>query len=120
MPGNDGEVRRSWQAVEDEGFFSSSSILLSREFCIPVLSLWLLSPSLLVLPRRTRLKGRVVAVAFFPVGIFLFFLEEKSSGPLSAGVMSLTAPNLVPTWGEAFDVVSELPFKLAFTTGTST
>lgn len=85
-----------------------------------MLALYLFSPSLLVLSRPTRLKGRFVAVAIFPVGIFLFFLEEKSSGPLSAGGMSRTAQNMVPMWGEAFGVFPELLCKLTFTTGIST
>lgn len=61
-----------------------------------------------------------MAVAIFPAGIFLFFLEENSSGSLSAGGMSLPAQNMVPMWGEAFGVFSELLFKLIFTAGINT
>lgn len=61
-----------------------------------------------------------MAVPIVPAGIFLSFLEENNSGSLSAGGTSLTAQNVVPMWGEAFDVFPELLFKLTFTTGIST
>lgn len=48
--------------------------------------------------------------------MYLIFLwEENKTGSLICRA-NVTAQNSMPMWGEAFDVFSELPFKLAFTT----